>query len=66
MVDHDEHLSCTIYTLLKVGIMMNIGMHQPEHLCDVTSVQQTVVGANLADAVASTDDLRLIEQLRKW
>jgi RNA polymerase sigma-70 factor, ECF subfamily len=44
--------------------MMNTGVHQPEHLCDVTTIQQTVVGANLADVVASTDDLRLIEQLR--
>ncbi len=44
--------------------MMNTGTHQPEHLCDVTTVQQTVVGANLAGGVASADDLRLIEQLR--
>ncbi len=44
--------------------MMNTRMYQPEHLCDVTTVQQTAVGANLADMVASADDLRLIEQLR--
>ena len=43
---------------------MNTRIHQPEHFCDVTTVQQTVVGANLADVVASADDLRLIEQLR--
>jgi len=42
----------------------DMAAHTETIVCDVTTVQQTVVRANLADVVASSDDLRLIEQLR--
>lgn len=44
---------------------MSKGMHRLENLCELSTLQQTVVGSNLAGGVASADDLRLIEQLRR-
>ena len=43
---------------------MSKRMSQSDTLYDMTSLQQTVVRANLAGAVAPTDELFLIEQLR--
>jgi RNA polymerase sigma-70 factor (ECF subfamily) len=43
---------------------MSKGMYQRENVFDVSIVQQTINGTNLAGAVASADDLYLIEQLR--
>jgi RNA polymerase sigma-70 factor (ECF subfamily) len=43
---------------------MSKGTFQRENLFDVAIVQQTITGTNLAGAVASADDLYLIEQLR--
>ncbi len=43
---------------------MSNKMYQSDTLYDMAPLQQTVIRANLADVVASTDDLFLIEQLR--
>ena len=43
---------------------MSKGTYQRENLFDVTIVQHTITGTNLAGVVASADDLCLIEQLR--
>jgi RNA polymerase sigma-70 factor, ECF subfamily len=43
---------------------MSQGTYQRENLFDVSRVQQTISGTNLTDAVASADELYLIEQLR--
>ena len=43
---------------------MSKKMYQSDTLYDMAPLQQTVIRANLAGVVASTDDLFLIEQLR--
>jgi RNA polymerase sigma-70 factor (ECF subfamily) len=43
---------------------MSKGAYQRENVFEVSTVQQTITGTNLADVVASADDLYLIEQLR--
>jgi RNA polymerase sigma-70 factor (ECF subfamily) len=43
---------------------MSKGTYQRENLFDVTIIQHTITGTNLAGVVASADDLCLIEQLR--
>jgi RNA polymerase sigma-70 factor (ECF subfamily) len=44
--------------------MISSRIFQPENSYNLTPLQQAVVGANLAGVVASTDDLRMLEQLR--
>src|SRR5215471_3003579 len=43
---------------------MSTGTYQQESVFDVSIAQQTITGTNLAGAVASADDLYLIDQLR--
>jgi len=43
---------------------MSNGTYQRENVFDVAIVQQTITGTNLAGAMASANDLYLIEQLR--
>jgi RNA polymerase sigma-70 factor (ECF subfamily) len=42
---------------------MSKGLPRSEHTFNNATIQQTAVGADLADVVASVDDLRLVEQL---
>jgi len=49
---------------LKRRDVMSNTVHQPKNIFDMALSQQTAHGANLVTAVASTDDLYLVEQLR--
>ncbi|HEX9132702.1 MAG TPA: sigma-70 family RNA polymerase sigma factor [Ktedonobacteraceae bacterium] len=44
---------------------MNEGIFQPEHPPEIAIVQQNRVGSHQADSVASAEDLRMVEALRR-